>query len=478
MIQANLKLGWLLVYVAMLSGNPDVVAAESEDRPNVILIMADDLGWGDLQCFNPRSPIKTPSLDAMASAGMKFNRFYAAAPVCSPTRGSCLTGRHPFRYGITNANTGHMREGELTLAELLKQHGYVTGHFGKWHLGTLTKTVRDSNRGGKKHVEHYAPPSAHGFDVYFSTEAKVPTWDPMWKPAKNAKSTGWDYLQDLSKAVEYNTRYWNEAGQVVTENLEGDDSRVIMDRVVPFIEQASNDKQPFFAVVWFHAPHLPVVAGPQHAAMYAEYDTLTKNYYGCVTALDEQVGRLREHLKAAGLANNTMLWFCSDNGPEGSAGSSPGSAAHLRGRKRSLYEGGIRVPGILEWPAQVKAGSETDFPAVTSDYLPSVLEVIGAEFADERPRDGVSLLPVLESKISKRESPIGFQSHKQRAFISDQYKLYSDDAGQTWQLYDLQADPSETTNLAAQSPQVVKQMANEFSDWQLSCERSDQGSDY
>lgn len=447
-------------------------------RPNIILMMADDLGWGDPHCFNPVSPIRTPHLDAMAAAGMKFNRFYAAAPVCSPTRGSCMTGRHPFRYGVYFANAGHMRQGELTLAELLKGCGYETGHFGKWHLGTLTKAVRDSNRGGKKHLEEYAPPQDNGFDVCFSTEAKVPTWDPMWKPAEDAARKGWDYIENLGMAVQYGTRYWNEKGEDVKKNLEGDDSRVIMDRAIPFIEQAAKDQKPFFTVIWFHAPHLPVVAGPKHAAIYSEYDSFQKNYYGSVTAMDEQIGRLRAVLKEAGVADNTMVWFCSDNGPEGSAENSPGSAAHFRGRKRSLYEGGIRVPGILEWPAKVKAGSETDFPSVTSDYLPTIIDTLGVKMADNRPIDGISLLPVLNGEMIDRQKPIGFLSNKKRALMTGQYKLYSSDEGVTWELYDLLADPAEKKNLASKLPEKVAAMEKVLKQWQLSCGRSDGGLDY
>ena len=136
---------------------------ESADRPNVILVMADDLGWGDLQCFNSDSPIKTPQLDEMAAGGLKFNRFYSAGPVCSPTRGSCLTGRHPFRYGIYTANHGHLRLQEITLPEVLRDVGYATGHFGKWHLGTLTTTIKDANRGGPRGKKHFAPPRDHGY---------------------------------------------------------------------------------------------------------------------------------------------------------------------------------------------------------------------------------------------------------------------------------------------------------------------------
>ena len=169
----------LIILVIALTNN---IRANSE-RPNVILIMCDDLGWGDVG-FNGNKIIKTPNLDSMANSGIKFDQFYAAAPVCSPTRGSVLTGRHPFRYGIYYANTGHMKKKEFTLAEIMKTKGYRTGHFGKWHLGTLTTKIKDANRGGPKGAKHYSSPQQNGFDICFSTESKVPTWDPMLVPKK------------------------------------------------------------------------------------------------------------------------------------------------------------------------------------------------------------------------------------------------------------------------------------------------------
>lgn len=379
-------------------------------RPNIVLMMADDLGWGDPQCFNPDSPIQTANLDAMAAAGLKFNRFYAAAPVCSPTRGSCLTGRHPFRYGIYFANTGHMKSEEITLPEILKEQGYATGHFGKWHLGTLTTEINDANRGGPRGKQHYSTPSMNGYDVCLVTESKVPTYDPLFKPPK-ASRNAWDFLKDKAQAQPYGTHYWNERGESI-ENLEGDDSKIIMDAAVPFIEQAVAGEKPFFSVIWFHAPHLPVVAGPEHVKPYEKHDVYERNYFGCISALDEQVGRLRSKLRELGVAENTMVWFCSDNGPEGQSGRAPGTAAHFRGRKRDLYEGGVRVPGILEWPAKVKPG-ETDFPAVTSDYFPTVLDVLKIS-APQRPIDGISLLPMIEGKQQQRSEPIYFQSGKQQ----------------------------------------------------------------
>lgn len=448
------------------------------DRPNVILVMCDDLGYGDPQSFNPNSPILTPHIDAMVADGLKFNRFYSAAPVCSPTRGSCLTGRHPYRYGIYSANTGHMKDQEITLPELLQQQGYTTGHFGKWHMGTLTTTVEDANRGGPRGAKNFSPPSRHGYDVSFVTESKVPTFDPMIMP-RGAKAGGnWDAILDKSDAVAYGTSYWDNDGKEVTENLEGDDSRVIMDRAIPFIEQAATDRKPFFAAVWFHAPHLPCVAGPDHVKHYADQDVAHRNYYGCVTALDEQLGRLRAKLKQLDIADNTMLWFCSDNGPEGKNAKSPGSAGHFRGRKRSLYEGGVRVPGVLVWPGQTSPGTSTDFPAVTSDYLPTVLDALDLPSPEKRPIDGVSLIDAIKDSNARRATGIGFQSSSQVAWHRGQYKLISTDRGKTWELYDLSNDPAEKSDLAREDAARVAAMKAEVIAWQKSCKWSDGGQDY
>lgn len=437
-------------------------AATGDNKPNIILCMTDDQGWGDTG-YNSHPVLKTPTLDRMASEGLRFERWYSGAPVCSPTRGSSLTGRHPFRYGVFHANTGHMRQQEITLAEALKTQGYTTGHFGKWHLGTLTTEIKDSNRGRPGQTEHYAPPWEHGFDTCFSTEAKVPTWDPMKTPGAETP---------------YGTYYWSETGRRVTENLDGDDSRVIMDRAIPFIRSAAKQDTPFFTVIWFHTPHLPVVAGPKYREMYKDQAPKHRDYYGCLTAMDEQVGRLRTELKVLGVASNTMLWFCSDNGPEGN-NSAPGRTKGLRGRKRSLYEGGIRVPGLLVWPGKIEKSRTVQMPCSTSDYFPTVIDVLGLHL-ERRPEpvDGVSLLPLIEEKMTQRPRPIGFQSRKQIALTDNRYKIYSKDEGKTFELYDLLNDPSERRNLAAEKPEIARKMIDTLNAWRASCRQSLDGKDY
>jgi len=462
-----------------LPGCANSLTAESSrnthHNPNIILCMTDDQGWGDTG-YNGHPVLQTPNLDDMAHHGLRFDRFYAAAPVCSPTRGSCLTGRHPYRYGIFFANSGHIKKKEISLAEALKTRGYLTGHFGKWHLGTLTKTERDANRGGPRGVDHYSPPWDNGFDVCFSTEAKVPTWDPMITPNPSAGDLG----QRMSDTP-FGTFYWTGPGQKAIDNLRGDDSRIIMDRAVPFIRRAAREKHPFFAVIWFHAPHLPVLAGPAYRGKYPNCSLDEQHFYGCITALDEQIGRLRSELRELGIAKNTLLWFCSDNGPEGKkpTGRTRGTTAGLRGRKRSLFEGGIRVPGLLEWPIEIKESRRTAIPCCTSDYFPTILDLLGFRMPNQPlPIDGLSLRPLIEGMMKSRSRPLAFESRNQIALIDNRYKLISTDKGKTWMLFDLVEDPGEIRDRAATRPDLVAHMKQILTTWQASCRDSLAGKDY
>ena len=463
---------WASWLVFLTVGFGQLLAAD-ESKPNIILIMADDMGWGDTGYYG-HPYLQTPHLDQMALDGMRFDRFYAGAPVCSPTRGSVLTGRHPYRYGIKFANQGHVKSEEVTLAEIMRANGYRTGHFGKWHLGTLTNAVKESNRGGRS-PEHYAPPWDNGFDVCYSTEAKTPTW---WNKG--------DYLT-------YGTHYWTGPGQQVdAKEIVGDDSRVIMDPALRFIEAAVKDGQPFFAIIWFHAPHKPIVAGKKYLDMYRQipdFSPETKesaaHYYGCITALDEQIGRLRATLTELGVDQNTLIGFCSDNGPENrTAGRAEAVVPHagnqvttnLKGRKRSLTEGGIRVPGLMVWPEKIQPGTSTDLPCVTNDYFPTALAAAGIEWDASRPADGIDIMPIVLGQLGERPSKIGFQSQQQKALVGNRYKaLFKNDQ---WALYDLKKDPSEKHDLSSQQPDRLKAMQQEFKQWSQSCQQSSQGQDY
>jgi len=444
-----------------------LAAASAAQRPNVVLIMADDLGWGDLG-VQGHPALHTPHLDQMAADGASFARFHAAAPVCSPTRASCLTGRHPYRADIPSANRGHLRRDEVSLQGLLKQAGYRTGHFGKWHLGTLTKTLVESNRGGPRGRAHYAPPWERGFDVCFSTEAKVPTFDPMKHP-----TTG----------EPYGTHYWTGPEQRATRGLEGDDSRVIMDRALPFVRECVAEEAPFLCVVWLHAPHLPCVASDADRARYRDFGEQAQHYFGCITALDRQVGRLRRALDDLAVADETMIWFCSDNGPEGRDGKAPGSTGGLRGRKRSLYEGGTRVPAFAVWPGHIQAGVEVRTLACTSDYLPTLAGWLQLPLPTEHRLDGVDLRPALfaaaRGETAPRQQAIGFESARMATWTSDRFKLVAHLKGQTKdhralppvdrvELFDLREDPQEQTNAAADHPDTVAAMRESLARWRAS----------
>ncbi|MFI3258843.1 MAG: sulfatase-like hydrolase/transferase [Rikenellaceae bacterium] len=432
--------------IAALAALAAVSCTENREQPlNVILVMCDDLGWGDVG-FNGNEIIKTPNIDRMATSGVTFNRFYSACAVSSPTRASVLTGRSPFRMGVFNANDGILRPEEITIPELLKEQGYATGHFGKWHLGSLTADEKDANRGKVGNTKELNPPSLHGYDEAFVTESKVPTWDPMIRPAGKINNTGWDYIKEGDERVQYGTAYWDIEGRKVTDNLEGDDSRVVMDRALPFIQKSVEEGKPFLSVVWFHTPHKPCVAGPEYAAMYSEYNDDFKNYAGCVTAMDDQMGRLYDYLSKSNLLENTIIWFCSDNGPENCTTDGGGVTGGFRERKRSLYEGGVRVPAFV-CGTGVKGGIKTDFPAVTSDYLPTIVALTGVDKGRcTNELDGIDLSQLIRGeKIEERTSPIVSAYMGQVSYSDSKIKVYS--KGQKMEYYDIVNDPYETTPL-------------------------------
>lgn len=460
-----------------------LTSCQKEIPPNIILIMADDQGWGDVG-YQGHPHLKTPHLDAMAKNGAVFSRFYAAGSVCSPTRASVMTGRHPARMGICSANCGHIKSQEITLAEMVKEKGYRTGHFGKWHLGTLTRDLLDANRGGRKQYDpHYAPPWDHGFDVTFSTESKVPTWDPMITPPHSAE----DVKASLTEGGPFGTYYWSGPGERVSENLEGDDSRIIIDRAIPFIEKSVVLRQPFLSVIWFHAPHLPVLTGEKYKSLYTGLGDDQQHYYGVISALDEQVGRLRNHLRSLGIADNTLIFYTSDNGPETSIavrdqnlphGRAQGITKGLKGRKRSLYEGGIRVPGIAEWPGKISPGTQVDVPCYTSDYFPTIAHILGIDLEKyQRPFDGENMMPYWKKQQNKRSQAMAFQFNKQWAVIDNDYKLYGI-ADADPQLFDLREDPGEKNNLSNAQPLRLENLQTFYNDWNLSVQNSVSGGDY
>jgi len=458
-------------------------------RPNVILMMCDDLGYGDTG-FNGNTVIQTRHLDQMRREGARFTRFYAGGPVCSPTRGTCLTGRHYARYGITHANTGRLPTQEHSLPRIFRDLGYRCGHFGKWHLGALTTKQRDGIRGGPGNEDTFSPPWVHGYDTCFATEAKVPTWDPMLVPEEcDADGPVWG-----TPGEAFGSSYWDAQGQRVTDNLRGDDSRVMVDRAEPFIRDSVSSGSPFFATVWFHAPHTPVVAGPAYRRLYTDRCEDEQHYFGCITAMDEQVGRLNQLTKELSIDTNTIIAFCSDNGPEGWGDPAidrrnRGSTAGRRGRKRSLFNGGIEVPALLKWPGRVAPNIDYTMPTSTLDYLPTLIDELGYPMPDDRPIDGVSLLPLIDhgNNIRPRPNPFRFIDRRQAMFdaptfamIDNRYKFMGNLSHRPENdlVFDLMNDPYEQTNLVNEQRDFAKRIRRLLDDTMISFKHSHAGGDY
>ena len=332
-------------------------STEESILPNIILAMADDQGWGDM-AYNGHPVLKTPTFDEMAETGLRFDRFYAAAPVCSPTRGSVMTGRHPGRFSCFS--WGHpLRPEEITVAEALKTAGYVTGHFGKWHLGSVRS-------------DSPVNPGNSGFDAWLSAPNFFEN-DP--------------WLSDKGIAVK----------------TQGEGSQVTVNAALDFIREAIGKGKPFLAVVWFGSPHAPHQAIEEDLKLYSDQPEEMQHFLGEITAMDRAMGHLRNQLRTMGIADNTLLWYTSDNGaiPQGSTGG-------LKGKKGDIWEGGLRVPAIIEWPNRVPAPRVTSVPTGTVDIYPTLLEISGVKVANQPILDGVSLVPLLDGEMDSRPKPMGF----------------------------------------------------------------------
>ncbi|MDP6723174.1 MAG: sulfatase-like hydrolase/transferase [Pirellulaceae bacterium] len=441
--------------IVFLCPDEPAQAVDEYVTPNIIVVMADDQGWGDVR-YNGHAVLHTPNLDAMAENGLRFDRFYANASMCSPTRAGTLTGRNNLRSGIGGPiahGRGHMPADEITLAEALRPAGYVSGHFGKWHLGDI------HNNENQKHLLH---PGHAGFDHWFSTQNVLPTFNPY-----------------QGKFDENHHYYRNGKYVPETDAMKGDDSRIVMDGALEFIRSQAKARKPFFAFICFHAMHNPLVMVPQYQEHYPDVtDRKQLVYYTNVTAIDTAVGRLRTEMRRLKIADNTMLWFTSDNGPLHKQGTGIGSKGPYRGSKGMLYEGGIRVPGLLEWPHVIKQARTVKYMAVTTDIFPTSLDVVGLKLPD-RPYDGTSLRPVIEGKKLKRQGGVGFGAKGWRAWQTERFKLLRVKGKESkWELYDLWDDPYEKNNLASDRPNLVASLAHEIDAWSQSCKSSQDGKDY
>ena len=457
-----------------------IVRAAGATSPNIILVMADDQGWGDM-AYNGHEVLQTPNFDKAAAAGLRFDRFYAAAPVCSPTRASVMTGRHPNRMGVFKWGYP-MRPQEITLAEALKTAGYATGHFGKWHLGSV--------RNGSP-----ASPGANGFDE--------------WLSAPNFYD---------------NNAIMSHRGKAVPK--QGESSMIAVDAAMQWIDEVlANDSAPFFAVVWFGSPHSPHRAIDQDRELYSDQPESKRDFLGEITGMDRAFGKLRDGLGDRGIKENTILWYCSDNGALPKVGSTGGH----RGFKGSIYEGGLLVPAILEWPEMIEHNRTTDMRCNTTDIYPTLLEIADVKLPGQPELDGISLMPLIRGLTNARDQPMGFWDYNAKgistpsekwmgelyeaqqagndlppdaasaaaaeipstgltlgaghsAWINGNWKLHriAKFATPQYELYDLGSDPNEETDLYPKhsANRRLMKMQSDLEDWLRSVNDSYLGNDY
>ena len=412
-----------------------VAPSFAADRPHIVLVMADDQGWGQTG-YNGHPQLKTPHLDALASEGLRFNRFYAGASNCSPSRATVLTGRTNDRTGVFNHGFP-LRLQEKTVAQALQKAGYATAHFGKWHLNGL-RGPGAPVLGTDSHN-----PGAFGFD-HWLTATNYFDRDPL-----------------LSRMGEF-------------EEFTGDSSEVAIGEAVKFIREKA-PTQPTFTVVWFGTPHSPFVAAEEDKAPFASLPENYQNQYGEIIALDRSIGDLRDGLTEAGITENTLIWYCSDNG--GLAEFGPETMGGLRGSKNTMYEGGLRVPGIIHWPARIKKGRITDCVAGTVDIFPTITELVGLpEETMGKPQDGISLAPLINGEKQKRKQGLPFRHDERGVLVEERYKLLFRKG--KYELYDLSSDPEESVNLFESNPEIAKRMQTEYEAWNKTVEASVAGKDY
>jgi len=428
----------LLFWFLMACVVPRLHAAEPvpNSKPNFVLILCDDLGYGDLACFN-NPIIKTPNLDRLAAEGMRLTDCYASFPVCSPSRAGFMTGRNANRLGIRewiSPGTGiYMRPREITIAQMLKKAGYRTGHFGKWHLNSVVDGSETT-------------PGDAGFD-------------------------DWIYTQNNAAPSHENPTNFVRMGKRMGA-LNGFSTTILTDEAIRFVSE--NKSGPFFLNLWFHAPHEPVATPEDFQNIYSQVGDQTKRiYYGSVSLIDDNVGRLMKKLDELKLRENTFVLFTSDNGPETlnrykGAERSHGSPGPLRGMKLHITEAGYRVPGIIRWPGHTHPNEICSEPVNNTDLLPTICEITGVPVPSDRPIDGTSILPIFTGKEIQRKTPLYWQydyaiSRPWTVALRERnWKLLATPGLDKFALYDLSADVGEAKDLADEFPDRVRQMAEKM----------------
>ncbi len=417
----------------------DAAVADGKRPPNILLLMADDLGYGDLGSYGNRE-IRTPHLDRLAAEGLRLTQFYSASPVCSPSRVALMTGRIPQREGILDwipfDSPIHLRRDAPTLATMLRARGYATALTGKWHLNGKFDGSQPN-------------PNDHGFDDWFATGG-YPT------------------------PSQFNPDNFHRNGARLGA-IPGYSSTIIANEAIDWLKRR-DPARPFFLFVSFHAPHEEIASAPRYVKMYETGRERNRAlYYANVTEMDFEIGRVLQALDEAGIGRETIVLFTSDNGPEvldrkPFTPRSYGTTGGLRGMKLDLYEGGIRVPAIVRWPGVVSAGRASDAVTWMPDLLPTLCAAAGAP----RPRaiDGRDLGPLLRGGGSNRPRALFWQydnAHTSEpndlpvpklALRQGDWKLLSHAGFRNFELYHLGTDPRERLNLADREPSRVRAMAN------------------
>ena len=405
--------------------------ADSPARPNLVVFLADDLGYGDLGCYgHPR--IKSPNLDAFAKQGVRLTQCYAASAVCSPSRSAILTGRTPHRNGVFTwiAENGeiYLRTDEIALPRLLRDAGYATAHVGKWHLN------------GKFNNPAQPQPNDHGYEYWMATQNNAA---PSHRNPSNFVRNG-----------------------TPVGPLSGFSASLVVGEAIDWLTAKRDKSKPFFLAVWTHEPHLPIATDPRFQQPYKDLTKDLRIHHGNVTQLDDAFGRLMKTLDAQGLTDSTFVFFTSDNGPEGDGlkNLTRGSTGGLRGRKRSMYEGGIRVPGIARLPGRIPPGTTCDTPIIGSDLFPTILNLCGVKCPADRVLDGADVRGALTGTTAAVDRPRPLywrldmappRENLQMAFRDGDWKLLASRDFSHLELYNLKADPRETTNLKDKEPKRV-----------------------
>ncbi len=450
-----------LITLFLITASATVCTRDSDaaERPNFLVILCDDLGYGDVGCFGSAT-IRTPHLDRLAAEGMRLTDCYSSAPVCSPSRAGMMTGRTPTRVGIYDWIPGnhpmHLRREEVTVATLLQRGGYATCHVGKWHLN------------GKFNSKAQPQPGDQGFDHWFSTQNNA---SPTHRDPRNFVRNG-DGVGKIS----------------------GYSCGIVVDEAIDWLEKRRkrDDKRPFFQFVCFHEPHEPVASPPDLVAQYPEAKKRGEAlYYANVANMDRAVGKLMAAVDRLGLRDDTMVFFTSDNGPEtlnryGGAWRSHGSPGPLRGMKLHIRDGGIRVPGILRWPGKTKPGTVCGEPISGVDVLPTLCALAGVDAPKDRRIDGASFAAIFDGKKVQRATPLFWHYFKafdltKVAMRDGDWKivgLWDGPAGRpgsslqpgdmetiktaklvAFELYDMRQDIGETTDLAKKEPERTRAMS-------------------